>query len=75
MRNTAIEIARAAGDILRQGLSSERSIERKSASIDVVTDIDLLSEQTILAGLRTHFPDHRVITEESGDDAQESAYC
>ncbi len=75
MRDQTIAIARAAGAILRDGLHTRRSIERKSASIDVVTDIDLASEQVILAGLREHFPGHRVIAEEAGDDASESAYC
>ncbi|HEY1013013.1 MAG TPA: inositol monophosphatase family protein [Herpetosiphonaceae bacterium] len=75
MRESAIAIARAAGAVLRDGLSRERTIERKSASVDLVTDIDLASERVILAGLREQFPGHRVVAEESGDDARESEYC
>ena len=75
MRDKAIEIARGAGAILRQGLQVQRSIERKSASIDVVTDIDLASERFIVDALQAHFPDHRIITEEAGDGAQNSTYC
>jgi myo-inositol-1(or 4)-monophosphatase len=75
MRETVIEIARTAGAVLRDGLHSTRRIERKSAAIDLVTDIDLASEQVILAGLREHFPGHRVVTEEAGDDQLQSTYC
>ncbi len=75
MRDLSIAIARSAGAILRDGLLSTRQIERKSAAIDLVTDIDLASEKVIIAGLRQHFPDHRIITEEAGDDGRTSAYC
>ena len=75
MRETVIALARAAGAVLRDGLQTTRQIERKSAAIDLVTDIDLASERIILAGLREHFPDHRILTEEAGDNEQTSAYC
>lgn len=75
MREHAITIARNAGAILREGLTSTRSIQRKSASIDVVTDIDLASEQSIIAGIREHFPGHQVLAEETGASSETSTYC
>lgn len=75
MREISIAIARAAGAVLRAGLRSTRQIERKSAVIDLVTDIDLASEKVIVAGLREHFPNHRIVAEESGDDGRTSPYC
>lgn len=75
MRQTAIQIALSAGEILRDGLLHKRQIEQKSAAIDLVTNVDLASERLIVAQLHEHFPDHRIITEESGDDALASEYC
>lgn len=75
MRDIAIHIARTAGAILRDGLGSTRSIQSKSASIDVVTDIDLASERAILAALREHFPDHQILAEEAGASGSSSPFC
>jgi len=67
MRSHAIAIAKAAGQILRDGLRNERQIQHKSATIDLVTNIDLASEKLIVSQLREQFPDHRIVAEESGD--------
>lgn len=75
MRSHAIAIAKAAGQILRDGLRNERQIQHKSAAIDLVTNIDLASEKLIVSQLREQFPDHRIVAEESGDDGRTAEYC
>lgn len=69
--DTAVEIARSAGEILREG--AERIRDRSAAApnfkttdIDPVTEYDLRSEQLIVARLREAFPSHRIIGEEGG---------
>ncbi|MBM7846028.1 inositol monophosphatase family protein [Herpetosiphon giganteus] len=75
MRSHAIAIAKAAGQILRDGLRNERQIQHKSASIDLVTNIDLASEKLIVSSIHEHFPEHRIVAEESGDDGRSAEYC
>ncbi len=64
-------LARQAGAILRHGYRQEHTIDYKG-EIDLVTEIDRLSEDFLLAEIRRLFPGHQVLTEESeglaGDD-------
>ncbi len=55
--------ARAAGDVLVAEFGNERHIEYKGL-IDLVTDADRQSEQTVVSILREHFPDHQILAEE-----------
>jgi myo-inositol-1(or 4)-monophosphatase len=68
-RQVAIGAAEAAGELLydaeHNGHGTIRSY-RKDADGDVVTELDLASEQVIVGHLRTAYPDHRIITEELG---------
>ena len=58
-------LARNAGEILRSGYGQQHEINHKGA-IDLVTEIDYLSEALILQEIRTAFPEHQVVSEESG---------
>ena len=62
----AIELARAAGEIVRGHFRRLEHIERKGPG-DVVTEVDFLAEQLILDGLRAAFPADRIVAEESGN--------
>jgi len=59
------EIARLAGDILREEYGHRNQIERKGV-INLVSDVDRRSEEVIINTIRSRFPDHRIIAEESG---------
>jgi myo-inositol-1(or 4)-monophosphatase len=61
--NTAIRIARGAGEILKSA-EHERAAEFKLNETDLVTDYDRRSEAYIVAELQTAFPDHAVRGEE-----------
>lgn len=61
-----IAIARAAGDILREGYGKKFQVENKGA-IDLVTEFDHRSEEFLLRTLKKKFPGHKLITEESGE--------
>jgi len=65
MLETAEEGARRSGQILRERLGRQRTIEYKGG-IDLVTDADKASEKELLAFILGRHPAHAVLAEESG---------
>lgn len=65
--NIAVETAEAAGSLFREGVREQKSIDRKSSAIDLVTEYDRAAEALILERLHSHFPDHDFLAEESGN--------
>ncbi|HMM78477.1 MAG TPA: inositol monophosphatase family protein [Pyrinomonadaceae bacterium] len=65
MLNFAIETARDAGGILLEKFGRKIKISKKG-DIDLVTEADLASEALILERIRSHFPKHSILAEESG---------
>ena len=67
--DTAREMAHQAGEVLR-GLFRKRDlgIEDKGSAYDIVTEADKGSERIILDTLHARFPEHAILSEESGDD-------
>jgi myo-inositol-1(or 4)-monophosphatase len=61
-------LARQAGAILRAGFGQDNQVYFKS-EIDLVTDVDHKSEAFLIDEIHRHFPDHRIIAEESGQSA------
>ncbi|HUH40319.1 MAG TPA: inositol monophosphatase family protein [Castellaniella sp.] len=72
MLNTAIKAARRAGAIInRASLDLERlSVARKGPK-DYVTEVDRAAEDAIIDILRTAYPDHAILGEESGEHKAE----
>lgn len=68
----AVEAARRAGAIIREGLRAPLHIEYKGAAAnDPVTDVDKRCEAAIVEMIRARFPSHRILAEEGatgGDD-------
>ncbi|HEY6057753.1 MAG TPA: inositol monophosphatase family protein [Candidatus Limnocylindrales bacterium] len=62
----AIEIAERAGRLLMERYERVGQISRKSPK-DVVTEVDHLSEELIIAAIRERDPDDAVLAEESGE--------
>lgn len=60
----AAEIARAAGDILRERFGGEHAIDSKTNVNDVVSEMDKRSEAIVVGELTRRFPDHEVRAEE-----------
>jgi myo-inositol-1(or 4)-monophosphatase len=65
-RTVAIEAAEAAGNLVRDKLFRSLAIHEKGLDGDVVTDLDLAAEKTIIRIIRAQFPEHRIISEEIG---------
>jgi myo-inositol-1(or 4)-monophosphatase len=64
-REVAIRAARSAGDLLRRRVDSIREVRHKS-TVDIVTDVDVQSEQEVTATLLAAFPTHAILGEEGG---------
>jgi myo-inositol-1(or 4)-monophosphatase len=62
--NFAIQTARDAGRILAARLG--RALISNKGDIDLVTEADLASEKLIIERIRSHYPRHAILAEESG---------
>ncbi len=65
MLNFAIETAREAGHLLLEKFG--RVTIRKKGDIDLVTEADIASEALIIDRIRSHYPKHSILAEESGN--------
>ncbi len=74
MMEFAVQLAREAGGILRQHLGRVSEISHKSSQLDLVTEVDVLSEQYIKEKIAAHYPRHDILAEESGHQRAESTY-
>lgn len=62
--DTAVRAAMAAGKLQRERLWSEHEIEFKG-EINLVTEVDRMSEEMIVAAIREEFPGHDILAEEN----------
>jgi myo-inositol-1(or 4)-monophosphatase len=61
----AIEAARAAGAVLREGLDRPKQIELKNERTSIVTWADTNAQDAVLGVIRRHYPDHAILAEEA----------
>jgi myo-inositol-1(or 4)-monophosphatase len=69
----AVETAKAAGEVLREGIDKIAWIKHKG-EINLVTEMDIKSEALIKRKIGESFPDHQIMAEESDVPKQESAF-
>ena len=69
----AEEVARGAGEILRRNYGRRQSIHFKG-EINLVTDVDRRSEEYIMGRIRSAFPDHGILSEESSEHLSPSPF-
>lgn len=68
MLNFAIETARDAGRLLLEKFGRRIAISKKG-DINLVTEADLASEELIIERIRSYYPKHSILAEESGEAA------
>ncbi|KAF0248331.1 MAG: myo-inositol-1(or 4)-monophosphatase, partial [bacterium] len=73
MRNFAINTAIEAGKILQDYFGRKFTVSHKG-QIDLVTEVDLLSEKYIKEQIASHYPKHQILAEEGGFTAAASDY-
>jgi myo-inositol-1(or 4)-monophosphatase len=74
MLNKIIEIAKEAGQIVREGFGKTLDIEFKTNESNLVTQIDKASEKRIIDYVKKEFPTHGILAEESGESKNTSEY-
>jgi len=72
--SVAIEAAKEAGKFLKMNLGKVKNIERKREEINLVTEIDKGSEKKIIEFIKSKFPNHGILAEESGETSKTSEY-
>jgi myo-inositol-1(or 4)-monophosphatase len=63
--NFAIQIAREAGNVLVQRLGVAKITSK--GDINLVTEADIAAENLIIERIRSHYPQHGILAEESGE--------
>ncbi len=66
MIEKVIQIAKEAGEIIREGFGKNNLVEFKTNSSNLVTEIDKKSELAIINFIHKNFPSHTILAEESG---------
>src|SRR5215216_1504021 len=61
---TAIEAARSAGQLIREAFGQSISSEAKTNARDLVTEVDIKSQDIIIGILKRDFPDIPILSEE-----------
>lgn len=65
VREVGIDAARTAGELLRDRIDSIREVRHKGV-VDLVTDVDIASEQLVREAIGQAFPSHTILGEEGG---------
>ena len=73
LHDLAVDLAREAGEIQRNRYETELDIRTKSASIDLVTEVDQACEALIIQGIRNRRPEDAILAEEGGGEDDPSA--
>jgi fructose-1,6-bisphosphatase/inositol monophosphatase family enzyme len=73
VRNTAIAAAKAAGYIQLHRYGKSQRVDCAMRH-DIKIEVDSLCERVIIDRIKAGFPEHSIITEESGGDKNESEY-
>jgi len=66
MIEKVIQIAKEAGEIIRDGFGKNFSVEFKTGASNLVTEIDKKSENAIINFVHKNYPSHTILAEESG---------
>jgi len=74
LKTTLIKAAEKAGGIIKEYYGSNFRISNKEGMNNLVTEADHAAEKSILEIIRTDYPDHYILSEESGDMPTESLY-
>ncbi len=74
IKNTGIGAAYKSAEIINNYSGKLTSIKKKGP-IDLVTEADLASEKNIIETIRSRFPDHEILAEESGLNKTGNSTC
>lgn len=73
-KNVLTQAVRAGADEILRFFNKDFKISNKEGVNNLVTEADHASEKAILSVIKSHFPDHHILTEEAGDIIQDSSF-
>lgn len=74
LKNTLLEAVHAAAKEMLRFNDLDFKISNKEGINNLVTEVDHASEKIIIDIIKKNYPDHHILTEESGDLVQDSEY-
>ena len=74
LKPTLIKAAEAGAVVLREFFRQEYVISNKEGVNNLVTEADHASEKVIFETIKAEFPDHYILSEESGEIVMDSSY-
>lgn len=74
LKEVLMRAVHEAGRVIKENFNGQFRIESKDRINDLVTEVDKLSEKTIIEIIKKTYPGHSIISEEMGEDIQESDY-
>jgi myo-inositol-1(or 4)-monophosphatase len=74
LKTTLIKAAERAGGVLKQYYGSNFQVSNKEGVNNLVTEADHAAEKAIMEIIRNDYPDHYILSEESGDMPTDSSY-
>jgi len=72
LKTTLIKAAKESGKLMKEYSTKQFAIHSKDSLNNLVTEVDHASEKLIIGIIREQFPDHYILTEESGDLPKDS---
>jgi len=72
-KRIAVQAARKAGFVLKRRLGKKRKVGFKGV-VNLVTEMDILSEKIVVSEIQKHFPDHNILAEERTSRINDSPY-
>lgn len=74
IKEVLYKAAQEAGEVIQEYFQGTFKVKNKGSINNLVTEVDELSEKKIIHIIKTHFPDHSIISEEAGELIKESDY-
>ena len=74
-KEISVQAVLAAGRTAREHFDNIAAVNEKGDFGDVVTEVDYQIEEIILKGIRGHFPDHQILSEEAGHNGKTATGC
>lgn len=74
LKEVLMRATHEAGKIIQEYFHGTFTIENKEGINDLVTEVDKLSETRIIQIIKEHYPGHSIISEEVGEEIQDSDY-
>lgn len=74
LKHTLVEAAKAGAAEILRFFNGAFTIANKEGVNNLVTEADLASEKAIISVIKSRFPDHQILAEETGEMIQDSTY-